>query len=178
MVFWVKVTGIPIHFWNNETFKKSEKRSVSSRLLKLIEQNFKFPSMLTSHYNLKRKWVSQMEIQREQNRLRRIELNQEQAPLPRGYGGGPQYGRREDQYNARKGPSVRTGGGDFYKNSRGRYSPSRVTHDTRYMPERKREVSQERDLRLKLKEQRDVRGKDVWNRVARTSDTRGPANRE
>ncbi|CAA7050321.1 unnamed protein product [Microthlaspi erraticum] len=206
------VTGIPVHFWNDDTFQEIGKALGVVQLIEAHRAKFQvsinadeplqfekkvgFPNGDTGmakleyvglhRYCFTCKLLSHEEgtcpaltdDQREKNRVQRLELNQEHTPYLRGYGGGLQQGRREEIQTGRLLGHEREGRGASYRDYRDFPPPTSSRHEDRYMNARRSGIERERDLRLKLKQQRDSRGKDVWNRVKRLPTRHTPVSRE
>lgn len=60
--FWVQVTGVPVHFWNDGTYTEIAKALGTKWQLMQKVPAFKFLSILTSLSSSKAEWGSRMEI--------------------------------------------------------------------------------------------------------------------
>lgn len=108
--------------------------------------------------------------QLEANRRHRGELTLGTNRVPPTYPPNAKRSHYEDKHEDR-----------FFKESHGRslvpsrerrnYSPPRSSHD-HYQSWNNNSVAPRRDLRHDLKDKRETRGKEVWNRIEKTTDRR------
>ncbi|CAA7024088.1 unnamed protein product [Microthlaspi erraticum] len=197
MLFWVKVTGVPIHFWNDENLSAIESalgdvRQIEAHKAKFqvyvnadaplkFEKKVSFPNgdvgTVTLEYEGLYRYCFTYKLLSheegtcpnlsEEQRQRNKALRAEQNGIPDRNGqnkGRESYKPRVEEYTDSR--SQRT-------NDDLSYRPRNVYQEARsgppipqdYYHRGERRVIRNSDLRHELKEKRETRGKEVWNRI-------------